>query len=282
MKREMPMMMPAIADWNAVYDNTAAIPDGSSWPGRWIQPAQEFRDQMAAQGRMQSGLAYGPAPRNRFDLFLPDRAAAGLVVFVHGGFWMGLDRSYWSHLAQGALAHGHAVAIPEYTLCPDIRISGITDEIGAAIAAAATVVPGPIRLAGHSAGGHLVTRMGCENGPLPTSVHARLAHVLSISGLHDLRPLRRTWRQESLRIDVAEAVTESPALQSPLPGLALTCWVGGAETSEFRRQSALLANIWRGLGVAIECVEEPDRHHFNVVDALADPDHPMVRRLIGA
>ena len=273
-------MMHKIADWNAVYDNTPAIPDGASWPGRWIEPARAFCEAVGNRARL--GISYGSGNRNRFDLFLPVGRPQGLVVFVHGGFWMALDRSFWSHLAQGPLARGHAVAIPEYSLCPDIRVAGITAEIGAAITNAADLVGGPIRLAGHSAGGHLVSRMVSHSSPLPDRVRERIAGVLSISGLHDLRPLRATWRQDTLRIDEAEAQAESPALLNPLLGTCITCWVGGSETSEFRRQNALLANIWRGLGAATNCVEEPDRHHFNIVDGLSDADHPMLKVLLGA
>ncbi|TIV06749.1 MAG: alpha/beta hydrolase, partial [Mesorhizobium sp.] len=66
----------------------------------------------------------------------------------------------------------------------------------------------------------------------------------------------------------------------PVQGTRITCWVGGGERSEFLRQTALLANIWTGLGAATQSVVEPDRHHFNVVDGLADPDHPLTRTLL--
>lgn len=273
-------MLHAIADWDAAYDNTGNIPDGTSWPGRWVEPARAFRAMMQDRGRARLGLSYGPAPRHRLDLFMPETEPRGLAVFVHGGFWMGLDRSYWSHLAAGPLAHGYAVAMPEYSLCPDARISQITREIGTAISAAADLVAGPIALAGHSAGGHLVSRMACEDAPVAATVAARLAGIVSISGLHDLRPLRRTWRAGPLGLDEAEAHRESPALLVPRAGTSLTCWVGAMETSEFRRQSALLANIWCGLGAKTAAVEEPDRHHFNIIDGLASAGHSLVRALL--
>ncbi|MFG6081823.1 alpha/beta hydrolase [Paracoccus litorisediminis] len=273
-------MLQGIADWDAVYKNAENIADGASWPGRWVEPARLLRERLEAEGRARLGLSYGPKLRNRFDLFLPLGAPRGLVVFVHGGFWLALDRSYWSHMAQGPLAHGFAVAIPEYTLCPEARISQITHEIGAAITAAAAKVEGPLLLAGHSAGGHLVSRMGCADSPLADDIRSRLAHVMSVSGLHDLRPLQRTRYRDPLRLDDAEALRESPVLLDPLEGLRITCWVGGMETSEFRRQSALLANIWRGMGAATDMVEEPDRHHFNILDGLAHADHPITRSLL--
>lgn len=275
----MTTLWPAITDWDAVYDNTPMIPDGASWPERWVMPATQARAELDAAGRARLDLAYGPGARNKLDLFLPEGTPRGLVIFVHGGFWMALDKSFWSHLAAGPLAHGFAVAFPGYTLAPEARISAITREIGAAIALAAGQVPGPIHLTGHSAGGHLVTRMISHTTPLPPEVTARIARVVSISGLHDLRPMLPYWRNETLKLDPEEARAESPVLLSPLPGTELTCWVGAMETSEFLRQTALLANIWRGLGIATRWVEEPDRHHFNVVDGLALADHALTRAL---
>ncbi|MEI4473616.1 alpha/beta hydrolase [Frigidibacter sp. MR17.24] len=272
----------AVSDWDNLYNNAANIPSAERWPGLWVDPAKALRDRLAVTGRARLGLRYGPAERNRYDLFLPEGTPAGLVVYVHGGFWMGLDESFWSQLSAGPLAHGWAVAMPTYSLAPAIRIAGITAEIGAAIAAAAGEVAGPIRLAGHSAGGHLVARMACTDAPLPPSVAHRLAVVVSISGLHDLRPLLHTRRNSTLGLDPAEAAAESPALLAPRPGTRLVAWAGQRETSEFLRQNRLLPEVWRGLGAATACVEEPDRHHFTVVDGLADPDHPLTRTLITA
>lgn len=274
------MIYHRITDWDDAYANGANIAQGDRWPQAWVEPAKAFRDRLATDGRARLGLAYGDAPRNRFDLFMPQGEAKGLVVFVHGGFWLRLDRSFWSHLAAGPLAHGHAVAMPSYTLCPDIRIGGIVREIGSAIEAAAGMVAGPIRLTGHSAGGHLVSRMICANSPLPDAVRSRIANTVSISGVHDLRPMMATAMNETLRIDRAEADGESPALLEPMAGGRIACWVGAAERSEFVRQNALLANAWTGLGAETLTVEEPDRHHFNVIDGLADPDHALTRTLL--
>lgn len=273
-------MLHQVIDWDGAYANGANIAGGDRWPGLWVEPAAAFRKERVQAGRAEIDLSYGEAKRNRLDLFLPDRNAEGLVVFIHGGFWLKLDKSFWSHLAAGPLAHGYAVAMPSYTLCPDIRIGGIVKEVGAAIEKAAGMVDGPIRLTGHSAGGHLATRMITATSPLPQSVRGRIVNTVSISGVHDLRPMMKTTMNAELKIDSAEAYAESPALLSPMEGARVTCWVGGAERAEFRRQNALLANIWTGLGAATAVVEEPDRHHFDVIDGLGDPDHALTRCLL--
>ena len=262
-------------DWDDAYANGAHIPGAAEYPPRWEQVAEAFRSSLGDHA--EAGNSYGEGPRQMVDLFLPEGPVTGLAVFVHGGYWMKFGCSYWSHLAAGALAHGWVVAIPQYTLCPEARISDITAEIGQAISYAADRVGGPIALAGHSAGGHLVTRMVCADSPLPERVSGRISHVLSISGVHDLRPLLRTEMNEGLKLDEAEAISESPALAEPRTEARLTCWVGADERPEFVRQNALLANIWTGFGVETHCVEEPGRHHFDVIDALADPQSAMVR-----
>lgn len=269
-----------VVDWDDAYANAAHIPGGDAYPARWARSAAAFRDALPP-GRLRAGLPYGGHPRQRLDLFLPEGAPRGLAVFVHGGYWRAFDRSDWSHLAAGLTARGWSVAVPSYVLAPEARISAITGMIAEAIAAAAAEVPGPLVLAGHSAGGHLVTRQLCAGAPLPPSVADRIARVVSISGLHDLRPLLHTAINADLHLDPDEARAESPALAEPVAGTRLHAWVGADERPEFRRQAALIANIWTGLGAETSLTIEPGRHHFDVIDALARPDSALVAALVG-
>ena len=269
-----------ITDWDDAYSNGAYIPGGDTYPARWAEQAAAFRAGLAETGQAALDLPYGDHPRERYDLFTPAGPARGTVVFVHGGYWMAFDKSSWSHLAAGALAHGWAVAMPGYTLCPETRISGITRQIGQAVDAIARHCPGPLRLTGHSAGGHLVSRLACTDAPLGEESRGRIARVVSISGLHDLRPLLATRMNATLRLDPAEAAAESPALLVPRPGLPVVCWAGAGERPEFRRQNSLLASVWQGLGAATAAAEAPGRHHFDVIDALADPASELCQALV--
>ncbi|MFD1744508.1 alpha/beta hydrolase [Rhizobium helianthi] len=274
------MLFHRIEDWNNAYANGANIAQGETWPAAWEEPARAYREEMQTLGRAQLDLVYGDKPRNRFDLFLPADSPQGLVVFIHGGYWQALDKSYWSHLARGSVESGFAVAVPSYTLCPEARIGDIVREAGQAIADAAGEIDGPLHLAGHSAGGHLVSRMIAEGSPLAQAVQERIRTVVSISGVHDLRPLVETTINAKLGLTAQEAMAESPALMRPLPQKRLFCWVGGNERAEFIRQNALLANIWLGLGAETGAYAEPDRHHFSVIDGLMDPHHPLVKTLL--
>ncbi len=126
-------MLYRIIDWDDAYANGAHIARAEDYPPLWSLRAAEFR------------AAHPPESLGRGHLFRPAGAARGLVVFVHGGYWMKFDPSVWSHLAAGPLGAGWAVAMPAYTLAPAVRIGQMTREIATAICEAATRVDGPSR-----------------------------------------------------------------------------------------------------------------------------------------
>lgn len=253
-------------DWNDAFDNSSYVPGADGLADRWANEARDWRAKVPFRE-----IVYGTRPRNRIDLFSPKREARGVVVFVHGGYWQMLDKTYWSHLAAGAFARGWAFAVVGYTLTPDIRISEIVKEIEAAVKATANEVDGPVRLIGHSAGGHLVARLACSDGPLPE----RIDRVVPISGIHDLRPLLLTEMNTVLRLDQEEARAQSPALLDKREGLNVICWVGANERPELVRQTRLLSAAW-----GIPNVFDAGQDHFSVIEQLADPHSPLISALL--
>lgn len=259
-------------DLDDAYANAAHIPRAEEFPPRWAADAQTFRDRLGDRARL--GISYGDSDRQAFDLFLPEGDSKGTVMFVHGGYWRAFDRSSWSHLAAGPIARGWAVAMPSYDLCPDVRILQITRQISAALRTVAGQVTGPLSLVGHSAGGHLVARM-LDRALTPPDVAARLHHVLPISPLADLRPLRRTTMNHDFHMLENEAIAESPLLMhNRYEDVPVTVWVGADERPAFLDQARWLAQAW-----GADHVVEPGKHHFDVIDSLADPESDMVRRL---
>jgi acetyl esterase/lipase len=251
------------------YDNAPFIPDGPAYFDRWREQADDYRSVEQAVGRARLNLTYGDHPREAFDLFLPATGRpTALLVFLHGGFWRTGDHRLWSHLAAGAQGRGWAAALPSYPLAPEARIADITRAIARALPKMAATVPGPLLLAGHSAGGHLALRMACPDAGLPAATSGRLAAILAISPLADLRPLVGLPMNADLRLDGAEAAAESP-LRHPAPSLPVRLLVGAAERPAFLDQARWMADAWSApLRIA------GNRHHFDVIDTLADPESP--------
>ncbi|EKX58078.1 Esterase/lipase [Rhodobacter sp. AKP1] len=257
------------------YANGDFIEGAETYPPRWEAEAAAFRAGLGSRARLD--LAYGPDPRQRFDLFLPEDAPRGLAIFFHGGYWMAFGRETWSHLAQGPLALGWAVAMPSYRLAPTARIAEMVEDAARATAAAAREVAGPVVLTGHSAGGHLAARLACAEAPVAPDLAARLLRCVPISPLSELEPLIPTAMNDTLRLDPAEAAAESPARAARRPTTAVTVHVGGQERPAFLWQARLLSEAW-----SCPWHVEPGRHHFDVIDALADPASRLVADLLGS
>ncbi len=252
------------------YENGGFIPGAENYPPKWEAAAQAFREATPCE----LDVSYGARERQAYDLFFPEDDPKGLFVFVHGGYWKARSKSDWSHFATGALAHGFAAALVGYPLAPQARISEITASVSAGIAAAAKKVDGPLRLAGHSAGGHLVARMAMP-GVLSDDVAARVDRVMPISPLSDLRPFLDLSMNDVLQLDAAEAEAESPVLGDKRGGIDMLTVVGSQERPAFLDQNRWLAEAWD-----IEQLILPGRHHFDIIDGLASKDTPVMRWLM--
>ncbi len=257
-----------MTDLTDAYENAAHIPGAQDYPPRWEREGDEFRRAMGATGQLREVVPEGAPP---FDLFLPSARPGGLLVFVHGGYWKAMSPDVFAWAARGPMARGWAVAMARYTLAPAARIAAITREVAACLEAAAAAVPGgPIVAAGHSAGGHLSARMGCAD--VLGAAGERLAKVVPISPLGDLAPLMRTEMNEILRIDAAEAAAESPARLRLRAGAGAHVWVGGEERPAFLEQARGLADAWDAPLTVLA-----GRHHFDVIDGLAEPEDALTR-----
>ena len=251
-------------DLSDAYANAAHIPGGPEFPARWAASAAAFR-----AAHPPEDIPYGDHPRERLHLFRPDGTPRGLLLFVHGGYWKAFSREDYSHLASGPLALGWAVAIPSYILCPEATVGSIVRALALALDRAAQEVEGPIHLAGHSAGGHVVARLA--GADLPLACRPRVARAVPISPLSNLLPLLRTDINATLGLGAEEAAAESPVLR-PRPDIAVTVWVGEAERPAFRDQALWLSRAWDA-----PLVVDPGRHHFDVIAGLESPGAPLAQ-----
>lgn len=266
-------------DWDDAFDNSGYVDGAGDLPALWAQQAATFRAALAADGRAMLDQPYGTGQRDAYDLFHPATPTKGTVIFVHGGYWRMFDKTYWSHFATGCLDHGWSVAMPSYPLAPQARIADITAAIGRAVTHIAAATSGPLAFVGHSAGGHLVSRMVCKD-VLPPHITQRIARVVSVSGVHHLDPLLQTKMNDDLRLTAAEAQLESPVHLDPTPGIPLTFFVGDQERPEFLRQTRMIAERWAAKGANVRSVYDPGTHHFNVIASLRDADGALTNEVL--
>jgi len=262
-------------DYEVEYNNRARVPENPSLMAGWARDAAAYRDRHAPRV-----IPYGPGARNVIDFFPGDRDGP-IVVFIHGGYWQALDGSSSSHLAAGLNAHGISVAIPSYDLCPDVTVDRIIEEMRAATRELARLGQSVV-MSGHSAGGHLAACMLATDWPAldPSLPKNLVVAAYTISGLFDLVPLVETSVNKALQLDRATARAASPLFwKAPGEG-SLDAVVGGNESAEYFRQSRTIVDVWSRAGIPTRFGVVPGANHFTAIAPLADPQSPMVARLM--
>jgi arylformamidase len=261
--------MPAL-DLEAEYNNRRRVPEHPQHAERWQAASTAYRE--AAAGA-ELDLVYGPKERNRYDLFPAAEGNAPLVVYIHGGYWQRGDRKDYSFLARELNAAGLDVALPSYTLCPAASVMDIIGELRACMAALWKRTGKRPLVTGHSAGGHLTGAMVATEWSKVSDVPPDLVRAgVPISGVFELEPLVATSINDLVGLDAASARVASPLLWPPPPrGCKVVAAVGGEESSEFLRQSRIVAEAWAKAGLETELLVVPGTNHFTVVDELARP-----------
>lgn len=279
--------------FEAQYDNRQGVAGSAETLARWAEASALVR----GRANCRLDLRYGPGPRQTLDVFAPDPAFAGgfapVLIVLHGGDWRSMDKADYAFLAASFTDEGALVIVPDHDLCPDVSIERIAMQATEAVAWAWRHAaghggdPSRIVLLGHGSGGHLAAMLSCCDWKrVGSDLPRRLVQgAMSVSGLHDLAPLRRVpLLQRDLRMDAAAARRLSPVhFPPPAAPQTLIAVVGARESDEFRRQNRLIRQAWGARAVPV-CEELPGCNHFSVLHDLADPQghsHQLARHLLG-
>lgn len=278
-------------DFEAEYNNRARVPENPALIAGWATDAAAYR----AAAHHEADVPYGDRPREKYDFFpAPGGETKPVGLFIHGGYWQALDKSFFSHMAQGPNARGMSIAIASYDLCPAVSMAAIVDQIRLAALALWRRTGRKVIAYGHSAGGHLTAMLlATDWKALDANAPDDLVPAgLAISGLFELAPLVGTSINEKLGMDITEAQRLSPAFMQPNAGTRLIAFVGGAESTEYLRQSHLVVDKWAKTGSAAQDSsakigdvtrygEIPGANHFTVIAGLAHARSALTDALVG-
>lgn len=223
--------------------------------------------------------AYGPDPRHRLDVYVPDDLAgpAPVVIFFYGGSWTRGDRGDYLFAAEALVSRGYVAVLPDYRLYPDVAFPGFLDDSAQAVRWVRDSIaehggdPQRIFLMGHSAGAYNAAMLALDPDYLGAAGVDRgiVRGVIGLAGPYDFLPLdtRVTRRVFGDAPDLPATQPVSFADADAPPLLLLT----GADDSTVRpRNSESLARAVSDEGGVAELRVYPDLGHIGIVLALAD------------
>jgi acetyl esterase/lipase len=151
--------------------------------------------------RLTPGLAYGPMPRQKLDVYTPTSAppAAGwpVVVFFYGGNWVGGERGDYRFMGEALAARGMLTLVADYRLYPEVTYPDFLEDCAKALAYGFEHAkplggdPKRIFVMGHSAGGYNAAMLALDRRWLAATGHApeQLDGWIGLAGAYEFYPL---------------------------------------------------------------------------------------------
>ncbi len=266
------------------YDNKSKIPNASSKLAQWLQKGVRARQNL----NCELDINYSTHDRQKLDIFPTKEKRAPVVAFIHGGYWYSQDRELAHFLAPFYVASGVNFVSIGYRICPDVNLKEIVDDIGKALiwlhkhGAEFGANRDKLFVAGHSAGGHLAA-MAC--GPFGEA-KGLLKGGCSVSGLHDLSPIRLSYLNKWLNLDPADAKALSPIalVQALMPGSEslppMILAVGTREGPEYTRQRNEFLCALREASQPVSSLDLEGSDHFSACEAFCTPTHALSRAML--
>ncbi|MBM6403984.1 alpha/beta hydrolase [Phycicoccus sp. CSK15P-2] len=227
-------------------------------------------------------LTYGGDPSQVAELYRPAGTPRGVVVVLHGGFWLAsYDLSLGRPLAEDLAGRGWAALNVEYRRVGNGGgVPSTLDDVSAAVDLLDGVGlgDGAVVTLGHSAGGQLaVWAAGRERLGRWSSARVRVTHAVSQAGVLDLRGAVEEGlgggAVEELVGGSPEEVPDSYALADPTAQVPLEvpvwCVHGTDDGTVPLAQSRTYVDAARAAGGDATLVEVPG-DHLDQIDTGTD------------
>jgi len=213
-------------------------------------------------------LAYGSDPRQKLDLYVPNKldGKARLLVFFYGGGWDGGSKAGYLFAIRPFLDAGYIVAVPDYRIYPQAHFPDFIDDGAAALrwlsdnAGQYGADTTRLYLAGHSAGAYNAVMLALQQ-----RTNIRIAAVVALAGPYDFST--RTADLAPIFVGAPDAVTQPINLVTPnRPPMFLA--TGDADTTVYPRNSQRLAERLKQTGNEVELKIYPGIGHVGLVTAM--------------
>jgi acetyl esterase/lipase len=221
-------------------------------------------------------LAFGPDPRQRLDLYVPQglTAPAPVLLFFYGGSWREGQRTNYLAFGQAFTSAGFLVAVADYRLYPEVKFPAFVEDAGSAVAwlhahaAEHGGDPARIFVSGHSAGAYNAVMLAAE----PKFVEDRggrldwIRGVIGIAGPYNFLPMR-----EPAYIDMFHGANNLGSMpvshvNGPRPPMLLV--TGQADDTVAPHNSDDMARKLESTGNAVRVIRYPGVGHIGVILSL--------------
>ena len=226
---------------------------------------------------VRAGLAYGPDPRHKLDVYVPQglNGPAPVLLFFYVGAWSSGDRSQYLAFGQSFASKGIVTVVADYRLYPQVKYPAFAQDAALALAWVHAHVrehggdPARIFVSGHSAGAYNAVMLASE----PKFIEAAggrldwIRGVIGIAGPYDFLTLT-----DPDYIDMFHGANNQDAMpvnhvDGKRPPMLLA--TGSDDGTVLPRNSDRMAAKLKAHGNSAEVIKYPGVGHVGIILSLA-------------
>ncbi len=224
-----------------------------------------------------TGLAYGPDPRQKLDVYVPHglTGPAPVLLFFYGGSWSSGSRDQYLAFGQSFASKGIVTVVADYRLYPQVKYPAFAEDAARALAWVHAHArehggdPARIFVSGHSAGAYNAVMLASE----PKFIEAAggrldwIRGVIGIAGPYDALPF--TERQYIDMFHGANNADSMPInhVDGKRPPMLLA--TGTDDTTVRPGNSDRMAAKLKAHGNEAQVIQYPGVGHIGIILSLA-------------
>ncbi len=240
----------------------------------WVTPADGYR--------LVADQPYGPGPRQKLDIYVPEAASpaqpAPVVVFFYGGGWEDGAKQDYRFVAQAITSMGYIAVLPDYRLWPEVRYPDFVEDSADAVAWVAQNIgahggdANRIVLSGHSAGAYNAAILAMNPDRL-TARGVDIQHIrgfVGLAGPYDFLPFDDQRVLQAFG-HVANPIETQPITYTRRDAPPLLLLHGTGDDTVYLKNSVNLDAAQQAAGARSRLIRYADIGHARLVVALAAP-----------
>ena len=231
--------------------------------------------------RGETGIAYGPDPRHRLDVYRPlvDAPQTPLVVFFYGGSWTRGERADYRFVGEALASSGVCAVVADYRLSPAVGWRDILHDCAAAVhwaqrnGAGLGADPRRLFVMGHSAGGYNAAMLALDPRWLGSGAGGpqSLAGWIGVAGPYDFLPITDPDTQRAFGWPATPSGSQPVEHVSASAPPALLVAPANDSVVSTQRSTVGLGRRLEAAGVPVRVRVLEGLNHATVIGALAGP-----------
>ena len=233
-------------------------------------------------------LKYGSSFLQSMDVFFNknENYIAPIHIFIHGGYWRGLDKAYHTHMAIPFTKNNICFFNVNYDLCPKVKLSDIKNQIISAIlwiyknAKSFYADNQNIVISGHSAGAHLASLMLSVEWDKYGIDKSVFKGIGLISGIFNTEMVLNLKVNQEIGLTDKEALLNNSFKKEPKIVIPTIISYGAKEPCLWIQQSQEFACHLNKYDFNCQIIVCKNDNHFTLIDTLANLKRTLVKKMI--